>query len=148
MQLWILSTFLRKMVCVKSLPLCPILCDPMDCSPWSFSANGIPRQEHRSGLPFPSPGDPPYPGTEPALLAPPALSGGFFITSATWEAPRQKVHDARMDIPYWVVSVRPHEYWVSHITPVYLQVHDDLLRLGPWSLFSSTQLCLLLLFCR
>ena len=41
------------------------------------------RQEYRSGLPFPTPGDL-NPGIEPAS---PALAGGFFTTSATWEAP-------------------------------------------------------------
>ena len=43
------------------------------------------RQEYWSGQPFPSPGDLPDPGTEPASLMSPALAGGFFITSATWE---------------------------------------------------------------
>ena len=38
---------------------------------------GIPRQEYWSGFPFPSPGDLPDPGIEPASLA---LAGGFFIT--------------------------------------------------------------------
>ena len=37
-----------------------------------------------------------------------------------------------------VVNVRPHEYWVSHITLVYLEVHEYLLPLGPWSMFSNT----------
>ena len=35
-------------------------------------------------LPFPTPGDLPNPGTEPVPLTPPA--GGFFTTSAAWEA--------------------------------------------------------------
>ena len=35
----------------------------------------IPRQEYWSGLPFPSPGDLPGPGTDPMS---PALTGGFF----------------------------------------------------------------------
>jgi len=30
---------------------------------------GFPRQEYRSGLPFPSPGDLPDPGIKPASLA-------------------------------------------------------------------------------
>ena len=30
-------------------------------------------------MPFPSPGDLPDPGIEPVSLAPPALTGGFFI---------------------------------------------------------------------
>ena len=38
---------------------------------------GFPRQEHWSGLPFPSPGDLPDPGIEAASAA---LAGGFFTT--------------------------------------------------------------------
>ena len=45
------------------------------------------RQEYWSGLPFPSPGDLPDPEIEPASLTSPALAGGFFTTSTTWEAP-------------------------------------------------------------
>ena len=41
------------------------------------------RQEYWSGLPRPSPGDLPNPGTEPASLRSPALAGGFFTTSVT-----------------------------------------------------------------
>ena len=44
------------------------------------------RQEYWSGLPLPSPGDLPHPGMEPIPLKSPALAGGFFTTSATWEA--------------------------------------------------------------
>ena len=44
-------------------------------------------REYWSGLPFPIPGDPPDPGIEAESLASPALAGGFFTTSATWEAP-------------------------------------------------------------
>ena len=38
---------------------------------------GFPRQEHWSELPFPSPGDLPNPGINPAF---PALAGEFFTT--------------------------------------------------------------------
>ena len=38
---------------------------------------GFPRQEYRSGLPFPSPGESSQPGIEPMS---PALAGGFFTT--------------------------------------------------------------------
>ena len=51
------------------------LCDPVDCSPPGSSVHGTP------------PGDLPNPGIEPPSLMPPALAGGFFTTSATWEAP-------------------------------------------------------------
>ena len=42
---------------------------------------GFPRQESWSGLPFPPPGDLPYPGFEPMSLVSPTLAGGFFTTS-------------------------------------------------------------------
>ena len=45
------------------------------------------RQEYWSGLPWLPPGYLPDPGIEPAS---PALAGGFFTTSATWEA--QAIH--------------------------------------------------------
>ena len=41
---------------------------------------GFSRQEYWSGLPLPSPGDPPNPGIKPTSLAFPALAGGFFAT--------------------------------------------------------------------
>ena len=44
-----------------------ILCDLMDCSLRGSSEHGI-CQEYWSGLPFPSPGDPPHPGIESSLL--------------------------------------------------------------------------------
>ena len=48
----------------------------VDCqSPLSM---GFSRQEYWSGLPFPSPGDLPNPGTEPVSPVSPALAGRFF----------------------------------------------------------------------
>ena len=47
---------------------------------------GFSREEYWSGLPFPPPGDLPDPGIKPVFLASPALAGGFFTTSAPWEA--------------------------------------------------------------
>ena len=41
---------------------------------------GFPRQEHWSGLLFPSPGDLPDPGIELASPESPALAGRFFPT--------------------------------------------------------------------
>ena len=71
---------------VLLVQLCPTLCCPMDLNhqppmPMEFS-----RQEYRSGLPFPTLGDLPNPGIKPASLPSPALAGGFFATSITWEA--------------------------------------------------------------
>ena len=39
----------------KSLQSCLTLCDPLDSSPPGSSSLGFSRQEHWSGLPFPSP---------------------------------------------------------------------------------------------
>ena len=39
----------------KSLQSCPTLCDPIDGSPLGSPSLGFSRQEHWSGLPFPSP---------------------------------------------------------------------------------------------
>ena len=41
----------------KSLQSCPTVCDPRDGSPPGFPSLGFSRQEHQSGLPFPSPMD-------------------------------------------------------------------------------------------
>ena len=64
----------------------------LSVTPWTAARQaplsvGFSRQEYQSGLPRPPPGDLPDPGIKPAPLASPALVGGFFTTSATWEAP-------------------------------------------------------------
>ena len=66
-------------------------CVQLFAAPWTIAfqaplSMGFCRQEYRSGLPCPSPGDLLGPGIEPASLTSPALSGGFSTTSATWEA--------------------------------------------------------------
>ena len=52
----------------ESRSSCLTLCDPMDCSPPGSSVHGILQPEYWSGLPFPSPGDLPNPGSNPGLL--------------------------------------------------------------------------------
>ena len=49
----------------------------MGCSPLAPLSMGFPRQEYRSGLQSPSPGDLADSETEPTF---PALAGGFLIT--------------------------------------------------------------------
>ena len=44
------------------------------------------RQEFWSGLPFATSGDLFNPGIKPISLSSPALAGGSFTTSTTWEA--------------------------------------------------------------
>ena len=50
-------------------------------------STGVSKQQYWSGLPRPPPGNLPDPGIEPESLTSPALAGGFFTTSAPWEAP-------------------------------------------------------------
>ena len=47
---------------------------------------GFSRQEHQSGLLCSPPGDLPDPGIEPTSLMSPAMAGGFFTMSTTWQA--------------------------------------------------------------
>ena len=58
--------------------------------PWTVAfqaplSMGFSRQEYRSGLPFPPPGDLPDPRIEPESLMSLAWVGRFITTSATWE---------------------------------------------------------------
>ena len=59
---------------------------PHGLQPARLLSTWFSRQEFWSGLPFSTPGDLPDPGIEPATLPSPAWAGGFFPTSATWEA--------------------------------------------------------------
>ena len=61
----LLATSSISLSLLKSLSLCPTLCDPMDYSPAGSSVHGISRQEYWSGLPFSSPGDLSNPGIKP-----------------------------------------------------------------------------------
>ena len=60
-------------------------------APWTVARQAslpmeFSKQEYWSGVPFPTPRDLPDPGIEPSSLESPALAGGFFTTSTTWEA--------------------------------------------------------------
>ena len=98
----------------QSLQSCLILWNPMDWGGWQATVHGVAksrtwlkqfsthtwttarqarlsigfsRQEYWSGLLCPPPGDLLHQGIEPESLMSPALAGGFFTTSALWEAP-------------------------------------------------------------
>ena len=56
-------------------------------TPWTVARQApLSGQEYWSGLPFPSPGDLPNPGSEALSLVSPVLAGRFFTTSSTQEA--------------------------------------------------------------
>ena len=72
--------------------------------PWGFS-----RQEYRSELPCPPPGDLPNPGIEPMSLMSPALAGQFFTTSASWGAPlvpRSGIKPLSLAVEPWILNPR------------------------------------------
>ena len=60
--------------------------DSVDCSLPGSVVHGFPQARILEWVAIPSPGDLPNPGIEPASLRSPVLAGGFFTTSATWEA--------------------------------------------------------------
>ena len=72
-----------RVLCAKSLQSCATLWTEA-CQ--AFLSVGFSRQESWSRFPFPSPGDLPDPGIEPASLMSPALAGGFYATVTMWGA--------------------------------------------------------------
>ena len=60
--------------------------NPMDCSLPGSSVHGILQAKIVESVARPPPGDLPNPRIKPACLTSPALAGGFFTTSTTWEA--------------------------------------------------------------
>ena len=68
-------------------------CVQLFATPWTAACQTplsmkFSRQEYWSGLLCPLPGDLPNSGIEPTSLMFPAFTGGYFTTSATWEAPQ------------------------------------------------------------
>ena len=74
-------------VCAKLLQLCPMLCNPMDCSLLGSSVHGIFQARILEWVAMPSSRGSSQFGIEPACLTIPALASSFFTTSATWDAP-------------------------------------------------------------
>ena len=68
-------------VLVKLLWLCLTLCDPMDCNPPGSSAHGILQARILEWVAMPS-----SKRSNLGLFMSPALAGGFFTSSTTWEA--------------------------------------------------------------
>ena len=62
-------------------------CDTVDCSPTGSSVHDILQERILECVAMPSSREPSCPGTEPVSLTSPGLAGGFFTTSAAWEAP-------------------------------------------------------------
>ena len=63
--------------------MCPTLGAPWTVAHWALLSTGFSRQEYRSGLLFPSPGNLPDPGNEPGSLA---LEADFLLTELQRES--------------------------------------------------------------
>ena len=81
-------------------------------TPWTIACQvplsmGFPGQECWSGLPFPSPGDRPNPGIEPAS---PALAAGFF-TNEPPGSPKNQISSSQTennadDLSLWSLDIQ------------------------------------------
>ena len=70
----------------KSLQSCPTLCNPIDGSPPGSPVPGILQARTQQWVAMPSSRGASQPRDRIHISASPALAGGFFTTSATWEA--------------------------------------------------------------
>ena len=81
------------------------------------------RQEYRSPLPCPPPGDLPDPVIEPVS---PALADGFFTTSVTWEAFFE-----------WKHAIKNRRFYEKDYDPNIKQILLTLKMIFPWSLTNN-----------
>ena len=65
---------------------------------------GFSRQEYWIWLLYPSPGDLPSSGIEPTSLISPALAGGFFTTSTSWEVQWLRIHGSPLGGMGWILG--------------------------------------------
>ena len=76
----LVSGVLQSDVKVRSLSHVQLFVTPWTVAHQAPLSMGFPRQEDRSGLPSPPPGDLLNPGIESTSPVAPALAGGFFTT--------------------------------------------------------------------
>ena len=88
--LWYSLSVKACLCCV--LKSCLTLCDPMDCSLPGSSVHGVLQAEILEWIAMPSARRSSQPRDRTQSLPSPALAGGFFTTSATWEALRSLGH--------------------------------------------------------
>ena len=79
---------MKEKLKVKSLSRVQLFATPWTVAHQAFPSMGFSRQEHWSGLPFPSPGDLPDPGIEPRS---PALEADPLVYEPPGK-PRKAIH--------------------------------------------------------
>ena len=83
---WEVSHLPLILLCAKSLSRVQLFATLWTVAHQAPLSMGFSCHDYWCGLLFPPPGDLPNTGIEPLSLMSPALAGGFFTTSATWEA--------------------------------------------------------------
>ena len=83
---------------------CPTLCNLWTIAHKAPPSMGFSKQEYRSGLPFPSPGDLPDPGIEPR--SPTLQAETFFFTSAPPGKPFES-ESVQLFVTPWTEFSRP-----------------------------------------
>ena len=111
-----------SLVCMHArwLQSCSTLCDPMYYSPPGSSVHEIVQARIVEWIAVPPPGDLPDTGIEATSLMSPTLAGGFFTTSATWEA-------LPYNLPYRDFAPEP-------LREQHLKSHEDNITCFPLSL--------------
>ena len=79
------------------------LCDPMDCSPPGSFVYGIIQARTLEWVALPSSRGSSKPGDRTLPPHVPWLAGRFFITSATWEAPKKK-WKVKVKVTQWCLT--------------------------------------------
>ena len=132
----VLFSYLKTSVCCCCCSItksCPTRQAPLSM--------GFSRQEHWSGLPFPSPGDLTNPGIEPTS---PALAGEFFTTEPPGKAPEFCVTSQMSPMsPGWfnsrshmIHTYRGYSCIVSHLLTSYINFPSFMRK--PGKLFSPS----------
>ena len=114
-------------VCAQLLQLCPTLCNPMNCSQPGFSVHGVLQARILEWVAMhSSQGILLTPGVEPGSLMSPALTGGFFTTSPTWEVHRRNYSASK--------TGKRHVLTCAVLVPLVssLQLHRGKTRGGKW----------------
>ena len=102
---------------VQLLQSCPTLCDPMDCSPPCSSVHEILQARILEWVVMPSSRRSSNPAIESMSLESPALGGGFFTTSAIWEAPLEGHNSKKKCDRIYVINLERSEETCILATP-------------------------------
>ena len=101
---WLPSVASSVRMCVHSklLQLCLTLCNSMDCGPPGYSVHGIPQEKSLEWVAISYSRGSSQPRDQIHICYVSALAGRFFTTTATWEAPRERIYGFKAT---WKLSI-------------------------------------------